>query len=121
MTKDLQRHAAGSEDRVKKRMSLREGLHVMMQCHMRQHVADRYWQHEHPGGHASWREPTVEPTTYFVRGLVCRWNTKKMQSESSDQVRTTIGCSQTVGEPNEPWRAAFEEYAKEVGEKFYES
>ena len=28
----------------------------MMQCYMRQHFADGYWPHEHPGGHASWRE-----------------------------------------------------------------
>ena len=41
---------------MKKLMSLREALHVMMQCYMRQHYADLYWLHEHPGGHASWRE-----------------------------------------------------------------
>ena len=39
-----------SDQHMKKLMSLREGLHVMMQCWMRQHFADRYWLHEHPGG-----------------------------------------------------------------------
>ena len=68
----------------------------MMQCYMRLHFADRYWQHEHPGGHASWREPTkwkftMESTTYFVEGPVCRWNVQKMRSESSEHVRKTTG------------------------------
>ena len=40
-----------SDQHMKKLMSLREGLHVMMQCYMRQYFADRYWLHEHPGGH----------------------------------------------------------------------
>ena len=88
----LERHSVGSDQHMKKLMSLREGLHVMMQCYMRQHFAVRYWQHEHPGGHASWREPTMrkftkESTTYFVKGLVCRWNVEKMRSESSENVR----------------------------------
>ena len=56
-------------------MSLREGLHVMMQCILRQLVADRYWLHEHTGGHASWRESTMlkftkESTSYFI-GRTC--------------------------------------------------
>ena len=79
-------------------MSLREGLHVMMQRYTRQHFADRCWQHEHPGGHASWREPTMreftkESTTYFVKGLVCRCSVQKMRSESSEYVRKTTGFS----------------------------
>ena len=86
-------------------MSLREGLLVMMQCYMRQHFADRYWLQEHPGGRASWREPTMrkftkESTNYFVKGPVCRWNVQKMPSESSNDVRKTTGSSQTVGEMN---------------------
>ena len=69
VTQYLERHSAVSDQHMKKLMSLREGLHVMMQCYMRQHFADRYWLHEHPGGHASWREPTMrkfrkESTTY---------------------------------------------------------
>ena len=99
----LGRHSASSVQHMKKVMSLREGLHVMMQCYMRQHFADRYWLHEHPGGHASWREPTMrnftkESTAYFVKGPVCRWNVQKVQSESSECVRRIKGSSQTVGE-----------------------
>ena len=85
-----------SDQHMEKLMSLREGLHVMMQCCMRQHFADRYWLHEHPGGHASWRELTMtkftkESTTYFVKGPVCKWNVQKMRSESSEYVRKTTG------------------------------
>ena len=83
-------------EHLKKLMSFREGLHVMMQCYMRQHFADRHRLHEHPGGHASWREPTMrkftkESTTYFAKGLVCKWNVQKMRSESSEYVRNTSG------------------------------
>ena len=84
----MERHSVSSDQHLEKLMSLREGLHVMMQCYMRQHFADRYWLHEHPGGHASRRELTMrkftkESTTHFVKGLVCRWNVQKMRSESS--------------------------------------
>ena len=102
----------------------------MMQCYMRQHFADRYWLHEHPGGRASWREPTMrkftkESTTYFVTGLVCRWNVQKMRSESSEYERKTQGflhkqlenenslgellwraCTRSLGQKlDEPWHA----------------
>ena len=65
------------------RHSVSSGLHVMMQCYMRQHFADRYWLHEHPGGHASWREPTMrkftkESKTYFLKGPACRWTVQRM-------------------------------------------
>ena len=49
------------------------------------HVADRYWLHENHGGDEKFTE---ELTTYFVRRPVCRWNAQKMQSESSEYVRT---------------------------------
>ena len=93
----LERHSVSSDQHMKKLMSLREGLHVMMPCYMRQHFADRYWLHEHPGGHASWRELTMrkvtyESTTYFVKGPVCRWNVQRRQSESSEYVRKTTGA-----------------------------
>ena len=96
VTQHLERHSASSDQEMKKLMSLPEGLHVIMQCNMRRHFADRYRLHEHPGGLASWRELTMrkftkESTTYFVRGLVCRWNMQKMQSESSEYVRKTTG------------------------------
>ena len=59
VTHYLERRSVSSDQHMKKVMSLREGLHVMMQCYMRQHFADRYWLHEHPGVHASWKEPTM--------------------------------------------------------------
>ena len=104
---------------MKKLMSLREGLHVMMQCYMRQHYADRYWLHEHPGGHASWREPAMKKftkasTTCFVKGLVCRWNVQKMRSESSEYVRKN-GFLHTVGESKQPWRASLKSMHRKFG------
>ena len=77
-TQDLERHSASSDQHMKKLMSLREGLHVMMQCYMRQHFADRYWLHERPGGHASWMRTYDEVIhkrinhVTFVKGRVCR-------------------------------------------------
>ena len=53
VTQCLERHSVSSDQHMKKLMSLREGLHVMMQCYMRQHFADRYWLQKHPGGHDS--------------------------------------------------------------------
>ena len=96
VTQYLERHSESSDQHMKKLMPLREGVHVMMQCYMRQKFADRCWLHEHPGGHASWREPTTrkftkESTTYFVKGPVCRWNVQQMRSESSEYVRKTTG------------------------------
>ena len=95
LTSYLERHSVGSDQHMKNLMSLREGLHMVMECHMRQHFADRSWLHEHPGGYASWREPTMrkftkESTIYFVKALVCRWNIHKMQSESNEYVRKKV-------------------------------
>ena len=39
VTQHLPRHSASSDQQTKILMSLREGLHVMMQCYMRQHIA----------------------------------------------------------------------------------
>ena len=96
VTQYLARHSVSSDQHMKKWMSLRECLHMMMQGYMRQHLAGRYWHHEYVGGHASWREPTMrkftkESTTCFVIGPVCRWNVQKMRSESSEFVRETTG------------------------------
>ena len=107
---------------MKKLMSLREGLHVTMQGYMRQHFADRYWQHEHPGGHASWTEFTMrrltkESTTYFVKGLVCRWKVQKMQSESSEYVRKTTGIFTNTWRIKIALESCFEEHAQEVWER----
>ena len=106
----------------KKLMSLREGPHVMMQCYMLQHFADRFWLHEHPGGHASWREPsmrkfTKESTTYFVKGPVCRLNVQKMPSESSEKVRKTTNFFTNSWRIKITLESYFEEHAQEVWEK----
>ena len=97
----MEQYLARTDLNVKELKSVREGFHVMMQWYMRQHFADRYWLdvywlHEHPGGHASWRQPTMrkfteKSTTYFVKGPVCKWNVQKMRSESSEYVRKTTG------------------------------
>ena len=88
--------SASSDQHMKKLMSLREGPHVMMQCCMRQLFADRHWLHDHPGGHAPWREPTMrkftqESNTYCVRRPVRRWNIQKMPSAPGEYVRKTKG------------------------------
>ena len=98
-----ERQSVSSDQHMKKLMSLRGALHVVMQCNTRQHFADGYQLHEHPGGRASWRELTMrkfikESTTYFVKGPVCRWIVQKMRSESSEYVRKQRVSSQTVGE-----------------------
>ena len=77
-------------------MSLREGLHVMMQCHMRQHFADRYWLHEQ-----SWREPTM----------------RKFTKESTTYVRKTTGFSTTSWRMKIALESYFEEHAQEVWER----
>ena len=59
VTRYLERPIASSDQHIKKLVSLREGLHVMMQCYMRQYFAHRYWLHEHLGGTASWGEPMM--------------------------------------------------------------
>ena len=116
----LERHSVSSDQHMKKLMSLREGLHVMMQCHMRQHCVDLYWLHEHPGGHASWREPsmrkfTKESTTNFVKGPVCRWNVQKMRSESSEYVRTTTGFFANSWRIKIALERYFERFGRETG------
>ena len=122
VTRHLERHSVSSDQHMKKLMSLREDLDVMMQCCMRQHFADRYWLHEHPGGHASWSEPTMrefikDSTTYFVTGPVCRWNVQKMRLESSEHVRKATGfftnsCRITIA-----LESYFEKHAQEVWER----
>ena len=91
-------------------MSLREGLHVLMQCYMRQHFADR-WLHEHPGGHAS------QPLTSH-NGPVCRWNVQRMQLESSEYVRNSTGFFTNSWSIKLALESYFEEHAQEVWEKW---
>ena len=75
VTQFLERHSVSSDQHMKNLMSLREGLHVVMQCYTRQHFAARYWLQEHLGGHASWREPTMRKFTkrinYLLRERAC--------------------------------------------------
>ena len=122
VTQYMERHSASSDQHMKKLMPLREGLHVMMQCCMRQHSADRYWQDENPGGHASWREPTMrkftkESTIYFVKGPVCRWNVHKIRSESSEYVRKTTGFFTNSWRIKKALESYHEEHAQEVWER----
>ena len=42
VTQDLEWHAVSSDQHLKKLMSLCEGFHVMMQCCIQEHSADRY-------------------------------------------------------------------------------
>ena len=125
-TQYLEPHSASSDQHMKKLMSLREGLHVIMQCYMRQHLADRYWLHEHPGGHASWKEPTMrkftkESTTCRVKGPVCRWNVQKMRSESNEHVLKTMGFFMNCWRIKRPWRASLKSMHRKFGEKLDES
>ena len=46
----MERHSVSSDQLVKKFMSLSQDLYVTMQRFMRQHFADPYWLHQHPGG-----------------------------------------------------------------------
>ena len=111
-----------SDQHMKKLMSPREGLRVMMQCNMRHHFAHRYWLHEHPGGHASWRERTMrnftkESTPYSVKGPVCRWNVQKMRSESSEYVRKTTDFFTNSWRIKLSLERYYEEHAQEVWER----
>ena len=80
-------------------------------------IAGRYWLHEHPRGHASWRELTMRKITKRIdhvlsARLVSRWNIQKMASESNEYVRNTNS-----------WRlrsaleSYFDEHGKEVCER----
>ena len=122
VTQHLERHSESSDQHTKKLMPLREGLHVMMQCSVRQHFTDRYWLHEHPGGHASWREPTMrkftkESTTYFVKGAVSRWNVQKIRSELSEYVWKTTGFFTNSWRIKIALESDIEEHAQEVWER----
>ena len=71
LTQHSGRYFVSSDQHMKKLMSLREGLDVMMQYYIRQHFVDRYWLHEHAGGRASWRYSTMrkfskKSFTYFL-------------------------------------------------------
>ena len=124
VTQYLERHSVSSDRHMKNLMSLRECLHVMMQCYMRH--ADHYWLHEHPGGHASWRETTMrkfreESTTYLIQGPVRRWIVQKMRSESSENFRNTTSFFTNSWRIKIALKSYFQNHAQEVWEKLDES
>ena len=101
VTQYLERHFVSSDQHMKELMPLRECLHVTTQCYLRQHFAHRYWLHEHPVGHASWRTYDEEihkriNCLLCVR-LLCRWNVQKMRSEATEHVGKQLVSLQTVG------------------------
>ena len=53
VTQHLKRHTVSSDQHMRKLMSHCECLHVMVQCFIRQHFADRCGLHGHPGGHVN--------------------------------------------------------------------
>ena len=119
VTQYLERHSAISDQHMKKLMSLRECLHVIMQCYMRLHFADRYWLLEHPGRHASWREPmmrqfTKESTTSYedlcADGMFRRFNQNQVNTCAKQRA-----SSQTVGESKEPRRAILKSMRRKFG------
>ena len=85
LTQYLERYSASSDQHMKKLMSFREGLHVMVHCCMRQYFADRCWLHEHLGGHAPRREPTKR-NVHEIMDHVPRARTtcRRKQSESKE-------------------------------------
>ena len=102
-TQHMERHSASS-DHMKKLTSLRESIHVMLQCYLRQHFADRHWLHEHPGVHASWREADNEEIHNRINHALRTRNCVQME-HSEDAIRIEgrrtqkqWASSQTVGE-----------------------
>ena len=86
VTQYLERHLASSDPHMKELMPLREGVHERMQCDMRQHFAERYWLHEHPRRHPSWKEPTR------MKFMNMPSECAKMRSESSEYMWKTTGA-----------------------------
>ena len=85
MIRYLERDLASSDQHVKELMPLREGLHEMMQCDMRQHFAERYWVHEYLRRRASWRESTG------MKFMNIEMESSMMRSESSQCMSETTG------------------------------
>ena len=84
----MEQHVVRTDLNVKEMMPLRERLHVVMQCYMRQHDACLH--------STSWRESTRRKftqgsITYFVERPICRRNVQKKRSESSEYMWKTTG------------------------------
>ena len=63
------------------------------------------------------RKFTKESTTYFVKGLVCRWNVQKMRSASSEYVRKTTRFFANSWRIKKALESYFEVYAQAVWER----
>ena len=86
----LEKRSESSDQDMNKLMLLRECLCVMIHCYRRQHSADFYLLHEHPGGPASRREPMMRKNVLDTRTSV-QVESHKMRSESNEYVRKTTG------------------------------
>ena len=87
----------------------------MMQCYMRQHFADRYMNIQVERTYDE--EIHKRINTYFVKGLVCRWNVQKMRPESSECVRKTTGFFTHSWRIKMSLEGYFEQHAQEVWER----
>ena len=80
----MEQHFVRTDLNVKELMPLRESLHEMMQCDMRQHFALRWWLHE-----TSRKTFIVEKSTrmnFMNKPSGC----SKMRSESSWRINTAL-------------------------------
>ena len=99
VTQYLERHVVSSEQHMKKLMPLREGLHVMMQCNIRQHFADRYCcMNEHRGenlrrGNSQKNQPLTSYEDLCAGGTFRRCDQNHVNTCAKQRV-----SSQTVGE-----------------------
>ena len=78
-----------SDQQVKELMPLREGLHEMMQCYMRQCDA---CLHSTSCRESTRMKFTKGAITYFMKGPICRWNVQKMRSEWSEYMWKITGA-----------------------------
>ena len=83
----LEKRSESSDQDMNKLMLLREGLCVMIHCYRRQHSADFYRLHEHPGGPASRRELMMR------KNVLCTRTTVQVE-QSQDAVRITLTRAQ---------------------------
>ena len=63
------------------------------------------------------RKFTKESSTYFVKGVVCRWNIQRMRSESSEYVRKITGFFTNSWRIKIALESYFEEHTQDVWER----
>ena len=95
-------------------MTMREGLHVGMQCYMRQHDA---FVHS-----TSWRDPprrkfTKGSITHIMKWSICRWNVQKMRSESVGYMWKTTCAFVHCWRIKTTLESYLEEHAQEIWER----